>query len=35
MTELSLTVERVIGAAQSDLFNAWLDPKMLAKFMVG
>ena len=34
MTELSLTVERVIGAAQSDLFNAWLDPKMLAKFMV-
>ena len=33
MSELSLTVERVIDAPQKTLFDAWLDPEMLRKFM--
>ena len=33
MTDLTLTVERSIKAAQKDVFNAWLDPEMLKKFM--
>ncbi len=33
MTDLTLTVERTINAAQEDLFNAWLNPEMLRKFM--
>ena len=34
MTELSLTVSRKINASPEKLFNAWLDPKMLARFML-
>ncbi len=34
MTDLSLTVERTIKAAPADVFNAWLDPEMLRKFMM-
>lgn len=34
MTELTLTVERTIKAKQEDLFNAWLDPDMLRRFML-
>ncbi len=33
MTDLSLTVERTIKAPQQDVFNAWLNPDMLRKFM--
>ena len=34
MTELSLTISRVINAPAERLFNAWLDPAMLVKFML-
>jgi len=34
MTDLTLTIERTINASQEDLFNAWLNPDMLRKFMV-
>ncbi len=34
MTDLSLTVERTINAPQADVFNAWLNPEMLQKFMI-
>lgn len=34
MTDLTLTVERTLKAAQADVFNAWLDPEMLRKFML-
>ena len=34
MTELSLSVERTIAAPQDKLFNAWLDPEMLKRFML-
>ena len=33
MTELTLTVERTINAPQEDVFNAWLKPETLQKFM--
>jgi len=33
MTELSLRVARTINAPIEAVFNAWLDPVMLAKFM--
>ena len=33
MTDLTLTVERNIKAPQKDVFNAWLNPDMLRKFM--
>lgn len=33
MTDLNLTVERTINAPQADVFQAWLDPEMLKKFM--
>jgi uncharacterized protein YndB with AHSA1/START domain len=34
MTELSLDVSRTINASAEALFNAWLDPDMLARFML-
>lgn len=34
MTELTLTVERTIAAPRETLFNAWLDPEMLRRFML-
>ena len=34
MTELSLNVSRTINAPADKLFNAWLDPEMLARFML-
>lgn len=34
MTDLNLTVERTINAPQADVFNAWLNPEMLRKFMM-
>lgn len=33
MTDLSLTVSRNIKAPIEAVFNAWLDPEMIAKFM--
>lgn len=33
MTDLSLTVERTINASQKAVFDAWLNPEMLGKFM--
>ena len=33
MTELSLETSRVINASREALFDAWLNPEMLAKFM--
>ncbi|MFV2038012.1 MAG: SRPBCC domain-containing protein [Paracoccaceae bacterium] len=33
MTELSLNISRTINATPEVLFNAWLDPEMLARFM--
>lgn len=33
MTDLSTTVMRRINAPAERVFNAWLDPKMLARFM--
>ncbi len=32
-TELHMETSRVIAADQETLFDAWLDPEMLAKFM--
>lgn len=34
MKELELTVSRTIAASREKVFNAWLSPAMLAKFMV-
>jgi uncharacterized protein YndB with AHSA1/START domain len=33
MDELELTVNRKIAASREKVFNAWLSPEMLAKFM--
>ena len=33
MTDLTLTVEKLIPAPAERLYDAWLDPKMLQKFM--
>jgi len=33
MTDLTMTTERTINASQKALFDAWLDPVMLQKFM--
>ena len=34
MAELSLTTSRLIKAPAERIFNAWLDPAMMARFMV-
>lgn len=34
MTDLTLTVKRRINAPAKKIFDAWLDPKMMAKYMV-
>jgi uncharacterized protein YndB with AHSA1/START domain len=34
MTDLALTVTRLINAPIDKVFNAWLDPVMLARFMI-
>ncbi len=34
MSELSLNVSRTIKAPIESVFNAWLDPEMIAKFMI-
>lgn len=34
MNDLTLTVERVIRAAPAEVFNAWLNPEMLRRFMM-
>ncbi len=34
MTDLSLTTKRTINAPAKKVFEAWLDPEMLAKFMI-
>ncbi|MEM1129940.1 MAG: SRPBCC domain-containing protein [Pseudomonadota bacterium] len=34
MTELSTTVSRFIPAPRDRVFDAWLDPDMLARFMI-
>ena len=34
MTDLSLTISRKINASPEVVFNAWLDPEMLARFML-
>ena len=33
MTDLTLTTERKINAAPEKVFNAWLNPEMLRRFM--
>lgn len=33
MTDLTLTVERIISAPQERVFDAWLDPRALRRFM--
>ena len=34
MSELNLTVNKTVPAPPEHVFNAWLDPEMLVKFMV-
>ncbi len=34
MTDLTLTTSRHINAPAARIFNAWLDPAMLARFMI-
>jgi uncharacterized protein YndB with AHSA1/START domain len=34
MTDLTMTTERTINASQKAVFDAWLDPEMLARFMM-
>ena len=35
MTDLTLTCRRVIKASPEAVYNAWLDPGMIRKFMAG
>lgn len=35
MTDLSTTVSRVIAAPRKRVFDAWLDPEMMARFLRG
>ncbi len=34
MTELTLNIEKIINAPIEKVFDAWLNPKMLSKFMI-
>lgn len=34
MSEINLTVRKTVPAPQEAVFNAWLDPEMLKKFLV-
>lgn len=35
LDDLTLTVSRLIPAPRERVFDAWLDPKMMARFMAG
>jgi uncharacterized protein YndB with AHSA1/START domain len=35
MTDLTLTVRRTIKASAEQVYNAWLDPKIMTQFMAG
>jgi len=35
MTELTVNIDKVINASVEKVFDAWLNPKMLSKFMRG
>jgi uncharacterized protein YndB with AHSA1/START domain len=35
MTELTVDIEKIINAPIEKVFDAWLNPKLLSKFMMG
>lgn len=35
MTDLTLTCRRTINASPERVYNAWLDPRMMTRFMAG